>query len=80
MFKKINISELDEIQYLNKKYHIKKRPNGSNLILLPKQILSNIPPFIDYYSIQEIIDENINIEIYQLFSPQIIFDYFKPKI
>lgn len=69
MFKKINISELSEIQYLNNKYYIKKRPNGSNLILIPKQILSNIPPFIDYYSIQEIIDENINVkqEIYSMF-------------
>lgn len=69
MLKKINISELSEVEYLNKKYYIKKRPNGSNLILIPKQILSNIPPFIDYYSIQEIIDENINIkqEIYSMF-------------
>lgn len=69
MFKKINISELDEIEYHSEKYYIKKRPNGSNLILIPKQILSNIPPFIDYYSIQEIINENISIkqEIYLMF-------------
>lgn len=69
IMKKLNVVSCVGVEYNKKQYKIKTRENGSNLILIPKKILSNIPPFIDYHSIQDIIDENIKIkkQIYEMF-------------
>ena len=69
IFLELNISNLVEIKFNEKTYTVMLRENGKPLILIPKVILSNIPPFIDYYSIQRIIDENIEIkkQIYNMF-------------
>lgn len=45
--KKLNVSSCVPVEFNKKQYRIRIRENGSNLILIPKKILSNIPPFID---------------------------------
>ena len=69
MLIKLKINDYESVEYNNKIYKLKLRENGSILILLPKSILSNIPPFVDSRSIQEIIDKNIEIkkQIYKMF-------------
>lgn len=69
VLKKLCVTSCDDIEFNKNLYKIKFRENGANLILIPKKILSNIPPFIDYHSIQDIIDENIKIkqQIYEMF-------------
>lgn len=69
VIQKLNVTSCVDVEYNKKQYKIKIRENGSNLILIPKKILSNIPPFVDYHSIQDIIDENVKIkqQIYEMF-------------
>lgn len=69
VLKELKIKNTIEIEYENEKFKIIKRPSGKNLIFVPEELLTNIPPFIQYSSIQEIIDENIKIkkQIYGMF-------------
>ena len=69
VLRKIGIPSTKSFEYKGNVYSICLRENGSNLIFVPKCILSNIPPFIDYHSIQDIIDENVKIkqQIYEMF-------------
>ena len=50
--------------YNDKEYHIMKRPNGSNLLFLPKELLSEIPIAYDIDDICDIISENKEIREY----------------
>lgn len=50
--------------YNNKKYKIFKRPNGKNLVFMPKDFLSEIPDIADEYDIMDIINLNQDIKEY----------------
>ena len=50
--------------YNNNKYSVFKRPNGENLIFMPKAFLSEIPDIADEYDILDIINLNQEIKEY----------------
>lgn len=66
---KLGIKGTKEIECGEEKFKIVERPCGRNLILVPEELLTNIPPFIQYSSIQDIIDANIKVkkQIYAMF-------------
>lgn len=69
MMKRLNITELETITYNEKDYKIKYRENGKPLILVPQEILGEIPTCASYADVQAAIDENQKVreELFKLF-------------
>ena len=55
---KLEVDDTELFPYKGKKYRTKKRENGKNLILVPEEILSDIPPLLTLADLQSVIDEN----------------------
>lgn len=64
MIKKMRIKCEETFEYNKKNYVIPKRPNGKNIILLPMEILSEIPIEANGCDIYDIIQENSKIKTY----------------